>query len=144
MTNATMTRFGWPETRVAEFEHWAVMLRPQQPTAGALVVACKEPATAFSRISAQAFAEFGSVVAAVEGMLARAVGYDKVNWLMLMMVDPHVHFHVLPRHETPRTLAGLEIADAGWPGPPALGQAVEPDAAARAAMIEALRAELES
>ena len=46
---------------------------------------------------------------------------------MLMMVDPHVHFHVIPRYEGSRTAAGLTIADAGWPGQPDLGSAIKLD-----------------
>jgi diadenosine tetraphosphate (Ap4A) HIT family hydrolase len=44
---------------------------------------------------------------------------------MLMMVDPNVHFHVIPRYSTPRTWNGVEFADSGWPGAPQLGSAVQ-------------------
>jgi hypothetical protein len=30
--NATIEKFGWPATLVAEFDHWVVLLRPAQPT----------------------------------------------------------------------------------------------------------------
>jgi diadenosine tetraphosphate (Ap4A) HIT family hydrolase len=53
---------------------------------------------------------------------------------MLMMVDPHVHFHVIPRYEGEREFDGVSVTDAGWAGPPALGQAV----ALNADQIEAL------
>ena len=46
---------------------------------------------------------------------------------MLMMVDPHVHFHVLPRYDGERSGAGLTVADAGWPAQPDLGQAAKLD-----------------
>jgi diadenosine tetraphosphate (Ap4A) HIT family hydrolase len=36
------------------------------------------------------------------------------------MVDPHVHFHVIPRYSGSREWNGLDFADAGWPGPPDL------------------------
>jgi diadenosine tetraphosphate (Ap4A) HIT family hydrolase len=38
----------------------------------------------------------------------------------LMMVDPHVHFHVLPRYAEARTFEGIEYPDKGWPGLPDL------------------------
>lgn len=135
-----MTKFGWPASRVAETERWAIALRPQQPTAGALVVICKEPVQAFADVSPEGFAEFGRVVGAVERMLTETVGYERINWLMLMMVDPDVHFHVLPRSSTPRSLAGLQVADAGWPGPPSLGAFEEPDASRAEVMVAELRA----
>jgi len=39
---------------------------------------------------------------------------------MLMMVDPHVHFHVLPRYAGARRFEGVDFDDRGWPGPPDL------------------------
>ena len=43
---------------------------------------------------------------------------------MLMMVDPNVHFHVIPRYSEARHWSGIEFPDAGWPGAPQLGSAV--------------------
>ena len=123
--NATIEKFGFPATLVAEFDHWVVLLRPAQPTLGALVLAAKSYATAFGDLPAAAHAELKIATAAIEAALGQAVGYAKINYLMLMMVDPHVHFHVLPRYEGERSGAGLTVADAGWPGQPDLGQAVK-------------------
>ena len=140
MSNATMTTFGWPDTKITELDHWVVALRPQQPTLGSVVVISKEPVQAFHDVSPAGFAEFGRVVKAVESMLAAVVAYEKINWLMLMMVDPDVHFHVIPRHAGERTVGDLTKADAGWPKQPALGDVITPDGAARAGLLETLRA----
>ena len=129
MPNPTMLKFGYPGNAIAETEHWAVLLRPQQPTLGALVLACKDDAQAFGALSADAFADLQSVVAKTESMLRAFVGYERINYLMLMMVDPDVHFHVLPRYSEPRRHGETAFADAGWPGPPALGVAVSLDEA---------------
>jgi diadenosine tetraphosphate (Ap4A) HIT family hydrolase len=123
--NETIVRFGYPETLVAEYAHWVVMLRPEQPTLGSLVLAAKGPATAFSQLSAEAFAELARVVQDIEGRVCDAVRYSKINYLMLMMVDPNVHFHVFPRYEGKRSASGVTVRDAGWPKAPALGEAVE-------------------
>lgn len=133
--NETIRKFGYPATLVAEFEHWLVLLRPQQPTLGSLVLAAKSEATAFSALDAAAFAELAAATGAVERALAAAVGYEKLNYLMLMMVDPHVHFHVIPRYAGERSGCGLDIADAGWPKVPALGEAVTLDAGQIDAMV---------
>ncbi|WHO40287.1 HIT family protein [Sphingobium sp. AP49] len=125
--NATIEKFGWPATLIAEFDHWVVLLRPAQPTLGSLVLAAKSDATAFGDLPGAAHAELKTVTAAIEAALTGAVGYAKINYLMLMMVDPHVHFHVIPRYEGERSAAGLTIADAGWPGQPDLGTAVKID-----------------
>ncbi|QCB56034.1 HIT family protein [Sphingopyxis sp. PAMC25046] len=123
--NATIEKFGHPATLIAEYDHWVVLIRPAQPVLGALVLAAKSDATAFGDLPTEAHAELKTVTAAIEAALSEAVGYTKINYLMLMMVDPHVHFHVLPRYEGDRSGAGLTIGDAGWPAQPDLGQAVK-------------------
>ena len=123
--NPTIEKFGWPATLIAEFTHWVVLLRPAQPTLGSLILAAKSDATAFGDLSGDAHAELKTVTAAIEAALTKAVGYAKINYLMLMMVDPHVHFHVIPRYEGTRSAAGVRVADAGWPGQPDLGSAVK-------------------
>jgi diadenosine tetraphosphate (Ap4A) HIT family hydrolase len=119
--NATMKKFGYPDTLIREYKHWVVLLRPQQATLGALVLACKDDAETFSSISTQAFTELKEITTAIETHLKACFFYDKINYLMLMMVDRDVHFHVLPRYANPRTFEHQEFNDPGWPGPPELG-----------------------
>jgi diadenosine tetraphosphate (Ap4A) HIT family hydrolase len=122
--NETIRRFGYPATLIAEYEHWAVLLRPAQPTLGSLILAARGEATAFSDLDAAAFAELRLAIRDVERVLGEAVGYARINYLMLMMVDPHVHFHVVPRYAGERSACGVTVPDAGWPKVPALGEAV--------------------
>ena len=137
--NETIAKFGHPATLIAEFDHWVVLLRPAQPTLGALVLAAKSDATAFGDLPAEAHAELKIATVAIEAALTQAVGFAKINYLMLMMVDPHVHFHVLPRYEGERSGAGLTVADAGWPAQPDLGAAVKLDDAQVAALTDWLK-----
>ncbi|HEX5867788.1 MAG TPA: HIT family protein, partial [Beijerinckiaceae bacterium] len=123
--NETIRRFGYPATLIAENEHWVVLLRPAQPTLGSLILAAKGEATSFADLSEGAFAELQRTVADIERALGEAVRFEKINYLMLMMVDPHVHFHVVPRYEGERSACGVTVPDAGWPKVPALGEAVE-------------------
>lgn len=122
--NETIVRFGYPATLIAEYEHWVVLLRPAQPTLGSLVLAAKSEVTRFPELAAEAFGELRRVSADIERALGAAVGHEKINYLMLMMVDPHVHFHVIPRYEGEREACGVVVRDAGWPKAPALGEAV--------------------
>lgn len=115
-------------------------MRPQQVTLGSLVLICREPVTSFGAISPAAFAGLHGVVPRIETMLRGFMQYEKINYLMLMMVDPDVHFHVIPRYHGARTHLGHSFPDAGWPGPPALNQAVEPDTALREDITARLRA----
>ncbi|MDO9363001.1 MAG: HIT family protein [Sphingopyxis sp.] len=137
--NETIAKFGHPATLIAEYDHWVVLLRPTQPTLGALVLAAKSDATAFGDLPVAAHAELKVATAAIEAALSKAVGYAKINYLMLMMVDPHVHFHVLPRYEGERLGAGLTVVDAGWPAQPDLGQAVKLNDAQIAALVDWLQ-----
>jgi diadenosine tetraphosphate (Ap4A) HIT family hydrolase len=123
--NPTIAKFGWPQTLVREFGHWVVLARPAQPTLGSLVLAAKSGATAFGDLPAEAHAELKVVTAAIEAALGRAVGYARLNYLMLMMVDPQVHFHVIPRYEGTREWNGREFVDVGWPKVPDLGHVVQ-------------------
>ena len=121
--NPTIEKFGYPDSLVKEYDHWVVLLRPAQVTLGSLIFAAKSDSTAYGALPAEAFAEQGRVVAAIEAALQSFTDYERINYLMLMMVDPNVHFHVIPRYSGPRQWNGLEFPDAGWPGPPQLGSA---------------------
>jgi diadenosine tetraphosphate (Ap4A) HIT family hydrolase len=125
--NPTVQKFGYPATRVAEFHHWLVLLRPAQVTLGSLILAAKSEVVAYHQLPREAFAEQADAVAAIEAVLADFCSYERINYLMLMMVDPNVHFHVIPRYSAPRRWDGGEFPDAGWPGPPRLEAAVKLD-----------------
>ncbi|HYC04527.1 MAG TPA: HIT family protein [Azospirillaceae bacterium] len=123
MSNPTLLKFGYPDSLVAGTPTWSVLVRPQQVTLGSLVLVCRDPVTAFGQVSPGAFSGLQPVVQSVEHMLTSFVGYQRINYLMLMMVDPDVHFHVIPRYEGMREWRGRQFADASWPGPPDLTKA---------------------
>jgi diadenosine tetraphosphate (Ap4A) HIT family hydrolase len=137
--NDTIRKFGYPETLIEEFDHWLVLLRPAQPTLGSLILAAKSDVTAFADLPDAAFAELALVSRAIETALSAAVAHEKLNYLMLMMVDPHVHYHVIPRYSGVRTHSGVTFEDHGWPKLPELGQAVALDDAQIAALAGWLR-----
>ncbi|MDJ0778720.1 MAG: HIT family protein [Gammaproteobacteria bacterium] len=122
MPNPTAARFGYPRTLVREYEHWLVLLREDQVTLGSLVLCARSDVTAFAELPAEAFTEMAIVVGEIEHSLRAAIGYGKINYLMLMMSDPNVHFHVLPRYPGERSACGLTIADRGWPAAPNLAE----------------------
>jgi len=130
MVNETMRKFGYPDTLVREYDHWVVLLRPAQVTLGSLVLAAKSDATAFGSLPLGAHAELSRISAEIEATLLKEIGYQRINYLMLMMVDPNVHFHVIPRYEGSRSFEGMALDDNGWPGPPDLksAQDLQPDA----------------
>lgn len=136
--NETIEKFGYPATLLSAYEHWVVLLRPAQATLGALVLACSEPATSFAEISVEACTELARVTRDLESTVGVCFDNDKINYLMLMMVDPHVHFHVLPRYAAAQEFAGHRFDDPGWPGPPRLDHQADVDDAAFAAVRDRL------
>ena len=131
--NPTVEKFGYPGSLIREYDHWVVLLRPAQVTLGSLVLAAKSGASAYSALPPEAFTEQGRVVADIEAALQSFCAFEKINYLMLMMVDREVHFHVFPRYSAARTVDGIDFPDHGWPGPPDLGKPAElaPDQAKR-------------
>jgi diadenosine tetraphosphate (Ap4A) HIT family hydrolase len=140
MPNRTAVKFGHPDTLVADYGHWCVLLRPAQVTLGSLVLVCKDEAECFPDITAEAFAELARATRDIERGLRAFRPFDKINYLMLMMVDPDVHFHVVPRYGSTQTFETVQFHDAGWPGPPQLGTAVSPELDLRDRLLAAIRA----
>ena len=140
MANKTAIRFGYPATIIYEYEHWVVLLREQQVTLGSLVLCAKSEATEFSALTLNAFEEMNEVVSDIERVLKAAFDYEKINYLMLMMVDPNVHFHVIPRYAVERSACGLIIPDTGWPKAPKLGDAKQLSSEERDALCEYINA----
>lgn len=116
----TLEKFGYPATLLKEFEHWCVLLRPSQVTLGALVLIAKSDATSMATLPPMAFAELHACCTTIDSALRQFRSFDKLNYLALMMVDPQVHFHVLPRYAKDQEFDGISFKDAAWPGPPDL------------------------
>jgi diadenosine tetraphosphate (Ap4A) HIT family hydrolase len=136
--NDTIVKFGYPDTLIADYSSWVVLLRPQQATLGALVLASKEPVHAFGDVSAAGCEELARVTHDIERALRAVFSFDKINYLMLMMVDRDVHFHVIPRYAEPRSFEHIEFEDPGWPGPPRLDHAASTDTAINKRLVERL------
>jgi diadenosine tetraphosphate (Ap4A) HIT family hydrolase len=122
--NATLLKFGYPDSLIHEGRFWAVLVRPAQPTLGSLILCTRGEETAYGDLGPQAFAEQRELVTRIERTLKSFSRFERINYLMLMMVDPHVHFHVLPRYSDERQFDGLSFPDHGWPGLPELGKSV--------------------
>jgi diadenosine tetraphosphate (Ap4A) HIT family hydrolase len=120
ISQATRDKFKYPHSLVKEYEQWEIYLRHNHVTLGSLVLICKSGETSFHQISEVAFAELKQITTEIESTLKSLWDYDKINYLMLMMGDPEVHFHVIPRYKEPREFEGIQIVDKGWPKTPDL------------------------
>ncbi len=111
--------------RVAELEvvrtpHWTWSLRPVQSTLGAGVLSLNRFAASLAEMTVEEAAGLADIVPTIEHSLSGFSSPDRLNYLMLMMVDAHLHFHVLPRYAQPRTRLNHDWIDSGWPGAPSL------------------------
>nr|WP_218972155.1 adenylyltransferase/cytidyltransferase family protein [Labilibaculum filiforme] len=82
-----------------------------------MVLICKEEETSFHSISSEAMLELSVVTKEIEIGINRTFGNQKINYLMLMMVDPEVHFHVIPRYENAVNYNSQVFTDKSWPKP---------------------------
>lgn len=139
MTSATLQKFGFPGSLIATWDHWYLLLRPGQVTLGSLVLYCREKVTAYGELSAAAIEEQRVIVQRLEGALRDLLGNDKINYLMLMMVDPEVHFHILPRFAEPAEFEGQIFPDPAWPGPCNLGACLELQPGLRQTLLEGIK-----
>lgn len=127
MANQTQIKFAYPDSVIATYDHWCVQLRPAQATLGALVMIATDEARQFHDLPPPAFAEMHRVISDIEQATRAFRTWNKINYLMLMMVDPDVHFHVLPRYDRPQEFAGTTFPDNGWPALPDLSSAPDID-----------------
>jgi len=134
-----MIKFGYPASAVREYDNWIVLLRPAQCTLGALVLVNKSTCQSFAKIGSESFQELERVTQDIERNLAVFRKYQKINYLMLMMVDKEVHFHVIPRYENGQESGGVQFPDAGWPMAPDLASGPVVEADRMAALVSELK-----
>jgi diadenosine tetraphosphate (Ap4A) HIT family hydrolase len=113
--------FEYNNLLIKEYKNWYLLLRKEQSTLGSLVLIEKSFKTNYSEISGESFNEFGIIVQEIESILKNLFDYDKINYLMLMMVDDEVHYHVIPRYSKDIEFSKVKFIDKGWPTLPDLG-----------------------
>lgn len=138
--NETIRKFGYPESLIGETDGWVVLLRPKQVTAGSMILAAKSDVESLGGLSATLGADLPEAASRLEACLSRVVAHDKVNYLALMMVDSHVHFHVIPRYDGRRAAGNTSILDRGWPKHPNLTDVVDVPSDDWAVLLAELRA----
>lgn len=114
-------KFRLDDLTVHQTDHWTWSVRPVHSTLGAGILSLNRFCPSFSEATEAEFTDLRVMVRHIERTLQAAFSPQKMNYIMLMMVDRHLHFHVLPRYSETKQFGGLEWVDSGWPKPPALG-----------------------
>ena len=123
--NATIKKFGYPDLLLKEYDYWVILLRPDQVTLSSLIIACKEDKESFSDISISAHNQLKIVIHNTENVLKSVFQCNKINYLALMMVDKHVHFHVIPRYSRQIEFNKQSYQDRNWPKAPILSDLID-------------------
>ena len=116
---------------------WVLSLRPEQITLGSMVLSVESGARNLADLGPDEAIGMGRGFALAEGLAREVLGAVRINILCLMMQDPIVHFHILPRHDRTARRHGRDWSDGDWPGPPLIRPAPTD-----AEVLEALAAEL--
>ena len=134
--------FNFKDLLVKEYQNWYLLLRNDQVTIGSLVLIEKNFHNKLSNISNNSFIEFGEIVREIEQTLTNIFRYDKINYLMLMMKDKEVHFHVIPRYSEDQIFESFCFRDAGWPNLPDLKNFNHIDMKLKLKILECIKKEL--
>ena len=101
----TLAKFGYPDSLISENEHWYTLLRLEQITFSSMILICKNKKnSSFSKLIKSEQTEMFRAIQHIEKVALSKIGCDRINYLALMMVDPFVHYHVLPRYKNPKIL----------------------------------------
>jgi diadenosine tetraphosphate (Ap4A) HIT family hydrolase len=121
------TKFRVEELKIAEKRFWTWSVRPGQPTLGAGILSLNRYAGKFSDVTREEMKDLGELVGTLEGAIKTAFNHNIMNYMMLMMVDHHVHYHVIPRYEGTRSFGARDWVDNGWPALPVIGDSQHAD-----------------
>lgn len=108
-----------------ETKYWKLSLRPNQITIGSCLISLNRECKSIKDLSSEELKEFKVISKIAEGTLSRAFGFEAVNYLLLMMDDKQIHYHVIPRYSKKIHFLGKEWIDKGWPKLPEFYTSVE-------------------
>jgi diadenosine tetraphosphate (Ap4A) HIT family hydrolase len=105
---------------------WTLSVRPGQLMLGSMVLSSTLGSVDFAGIATSSGSGFISMLERAEAVTRALYGAVRINVICLMMQDPVVHFHILPRYDRPVERYGLVWQDEDWPGPPVFRPLVTP------------------
>ena len=134
--------FNFKDLLIKEYQNWYLLLRNDQATIGSLVLIEKNFHKKLSNISDRSFIEFGDIVREIEEALNNLFRYEKINYLMLMMKDNEVHYHIIPRYSKDQQYESVNFTDEGWPNLPDLKNYNHIDMKLKLKLLERIKNEL--
>lgn len=114
-------KFRIEQLKIYETDYWIWSLRPHQATLGAGILSLKRECATFAELMQEEFTDLNNIIKIIEPTLKISFRCDVINYLMLMMLDKHVHYHIFPRYERSVEILGEVWKDESWPSVPQLG-----------------------
>ncbi len=136
---AFRAKFRLDDLHLTACDGWVLSLRPAQLTLGAMVLSVASGTQDLAALNDTEASGLARGLGLAERLAREVYGAARINALCLMMQDPVVHFHILPRYAAPVPRHGRTWSDADWPGPPVIKPAETPEP-----VLLALRDELRS
>ena len=130
-----------PPTRgvILANDFWTLVLNENQATLGRVFFALNRHETDIAALSDAEVLSLWAFVRETKSALTALFAPDHFNYMFLMNLTPHVHFHLFPRYAGGREVAGQTFADSRY------GDHYDPDesrtldAATEEILIAALR-----
>ncbi len=130
-----------PPTRgaVLQKDYWTLVLNENQATLGRVFFVLNRHETDIANLTDDEVLLLWAFVRETKAALIALFAPNHFNYMFLMNLTPHVHFHIFPRYAEPREFANQTFADSRY------GDHYDPDEsraldeAAEAELIAALR-----
>lgn len=105
-----------PPTRgvILPSDFWTLVLNENQATLGRVFFALSRHETDTSALSDAEVLSLWAFVRETKAALSALFAPDHFNFMFLMNLTPHVHFHIFPRYAQPAQFAGQSFADSRY------------------------------
>ncbi len=130
-----------PPTRgvIRPNDFWTLVLNENQATLGRVFFALNRHETDIAALSGAEVLSLWTFVRETKAALTALLAPDHFNFMFLMNLTPHVHFHIFPRYARSIEFAGQTIADSRYGDHYDPAESRTLDAAAEEQLIVALR-----
>lgn len=108
-------KFDLERRLVAETKHWLIVTRPVQVTLGSCVVLLKRRVERIYDLTRSESLDMRRAVRLFELIGADAFRPIHFNYVFSMQSEAALHFHAIPRYDSPRLLRKSEWIDDCWP-----------------------------
>jgi len=106
----------YTEGFLKEYNHWVLEVSYRQHTPACYIIFAKRAVERISELETQEVNELKDVMGEIEATLAKIDTFkpDRFNYWQMGNALHHLHFHGIPRYESPRNFDGKEWADQTW------------------------------